>query len=85
MKVLALRRTSKSITAHTTYIYTFKGTTSLETLHAMACHFVMTFFFISNLLMTPLSSPTILCFLKMKRELLVLLSDLAATLPHHTE
>ena len=37
MKVLALRRTSKSITAHTTYIYTFKGTTSLETLHAMAC------------------------------------------------
>ena len=67
MKVLALRRTSKSITARTTYIYTFKGTTSLETLHAMACHFVMTFFFISNLLMTPLSSPTILCFLKMKR------------------
>ena len=45
MKVLALRRTSKSITARTTYIYTFKGTTSLETLHAMACHFVMTFFF----------------------------------------
>ena len=37
MKVLALRRTSPSMIAHTTYIYTFKGTTSLETLHAMAC------------------------------------------------
>ena len=37
MKVLALRRTSKSIIAHITYTFTFKGTTSLETLHAMAC------------------------------------------------
>ena len=37
MKVLALRRTSKSIIAHTTYTYTFKVTTSLETLHVMAC------------------------------------------------
>ena len=35
--------------------------------------------------MTPLSSPTILCFLKMKRELLVLLTNLAAMLPDQTE
>ena len=37
MKMLALRRTNKSIIAHATYIYTFKGTTSLEMLQVMAC------------------------------------------------